>query len=314
MAQESRLAGASPFAKRIVRQVSKLAQGKEDVLLIGEPGVGRRTIAWEIHNARGKKRPFVLLDGTTATDAELRSVLGNGDPDQAEAVTGRRPVSLVDHATLVIADVDSLNPHNQSLVSAFLKEGRKKYAGLKVIATAKYSLIRLAQSGSLGMDLVNHLEKFETVEVPALRDRIEDIPALIVSITKQLSATLGKPMKDIDPNTSHILSQGQWPGNVRQLVGVLGKAVMISHEDDLILPPDFLDEHQHLADAITNIESSKIFVLDQTLDLIEKLLIQRGLKHFMYNQSKTAQVFGLSEANFRYRLKKFGLPSIRKKV
>jgi transcriptional regulator with AAA-type ATPase domain len=56
-----------------------------------------------------------------------------------------------------------------------------------------------------------------------------------------------------------------------------------------------------------------VFILDQSLDLIEKLLIQRALKQFLYNQSKTAATFGLSEANFRYRLKKFGLPSIRKK-
>ena len=314
MAHESRLAGASPFAKRIVRQVHKLGSGKEDVLLVGEAGSGRRTIALEIHRSRGKKKPFVMLDAGSAPDAELRAVLAGGSADQAEALTGRKPAVLVDHATLTIADAEKLAPYNQSLLVSFLKEGRKKITGLKVIVTLQQPLIRLGQSGSLSSDLVGYLEKFELVEVPALRERVEDIPMLVVSITKQLCAILGKPMKEIDPNTSHILSQGQWPGNTRQLTGVLGKAVMISHEDNLVLPGDFLDEHQHLADAVTNITSAKVFVLDQTLDLIEKLLIQRALKHFLYNQSKTAQVFGLSEANFRYRLKKFGLPSIRRKA
>lgn len=314
MAQDSKVWGTSAFAKRIQKQMQRLAQGKEDVLVLGEQGSGRKTIASEIHNERGKKRPIVILDALFSTDAEIRAVLAGGDADAAEASTGRRMSSLADHATLVIGDLDKLAPHNQAALIYFLKEGRKKYTGLKVIGTMSESIFRLAQSGTLSMDLVSYLEKFEILEVPPLRDRLEDIPALVTSLTKQLCSTLGKPMKEIDENTGHIISQGQWPGNIRQLAAVIGKAVMISHGDKLELPAEFLDERQHLTDAIDNIHSGRIFVLDQSLDLIEKLLIQRALRQFMYNQSKTAQVLGLSEANFRYRLKKFGLPSIRQKL
>lgn len=74
-----------------------------------------------------------------------------------------------------------------------------------------------------------------------------------------------------------------------------------------------LDEHQHLEHAIQNITAGRGFALDQTLYLIELLLIRRALDAFQYNQSKTAQVLGLSEANFRYRLKKFKLPSVRER-
>ena len=314
MTQESRLRGISPFAKRLGRQIQKLAQNREDVLLSGESGTGRRTIALDIHNERGKKRPFVLLDASSAADVELRAVFTGADADMVQTMTGRRPASLADQATLTIAEADKLVPHNQTMLVSFLKEGRKKFTGLKIIISIEEPIERLAQSGALSLELVGYLEKFERIEVPALRDRLEDIPALSVSIMKQLSVSLGSSVKEIDENTIHILSQGQWPGNIRQLAGVLGKGIMISHGDKVVLPGDFLNEHQHLEDAIGNITSGKVFVLDQTLDLIEKLLIQRGLKQFMYNQSKTAQIFGLSEANFRYRLKKFGLPSIRKKV
>jgi DNA-binding NtrC family response regulator len=314
MIQELRLVGSSTFAKRIVKQVARIGGGREDVLIVGETGSGRRTVAWEIHNAKGKKKPYVLIDARAMGTEEIRAIFTGHDPESAELMTGRKPITISDNATVTIADADLLAPHNQALVSSFLKEGRKKVAGLKVIVTVQQPLERLAQGGVFAADLAGHLEKFEMLEVPPLRDRVEDIPALTASITKQLCAMLGKPMKEIDANTSHILSQGQWPGNLQQLVGVLGKAVMISHGDTLELPPDFLDEHQHLADALANIHSGRIFILDQSLDLIEKLLIQRALKHFMYNQSRTAQVFGLSEANFRYRLKKFGLPSIRKKA
>ncbi len=314
MTQNSKLTGASAFAKRVGKLIPKLAQGKEDILLIGEQGSGRKTIAFEIHVERGRKKPIVLIDGTTATDAEVRAVLADADATTAETQTGRRMASPVDNGSVVIADLDKMAPHNQAVLVAFMKEGRRKHTGLKIMVTVSDQLVRLAQSGAIGIDMLAFLEKFEAVEIPPLRDRIEDISSLVTSLTKALCTTLGKPMKEIDQNTIHILSQGQWPGNVKQLAGVIGKAVMISHGDVLELPNEFLDERQHLTDAVENIHGAKVFVLDQSLDIIEKLLIQRALKQFLYNQSKTAQVLGLSEANFRYRLKKFGLPSIRQKV
>lgn len=308
------MVGASNYAKRIAKLIPKLASGKEDVLIIGEPGSGRRTLAFEIHSARGKKRPYVLVDARTALDEEVRASITGQHADVAEAITGRKQTVIQDTATLTIADAEMLAPQNQELLLRFLKEGRKRTSGVKVIIIVQNPIEQLAQGGKLPAELIPYLEKCEVVEVPPLRTRVDDVPALAESIAARICAAFGVPAKVIEPNTSHILSQGQWPGNIRQLVAVVGKAVLTSKGEKLELPGDFLDEHQHLEDAIANISSAKPFVLDQSLDLIEKLLIQRALKHFLYNQSKTASIFGLSEANFRYRLKKFGLPSIRKKV
>ena len=314
MAQESRLVGSSNYAKRISKLAPRLASAKEDVLIIGEAGSGRRTLAYEIHSARGKKRPYVLIDARTVVDEEVRASITAQQTEVAEVLTGRKQAVVQDQATLTIADAELLAPHNQELLLRFLKEGRKRYSGIKVIVTLQHPLEQLAQSGGIALDLIAFLEKYELVEVPALRERVEDVPALSQSIAARICSSFGIPSKSIDPNTSHILSQGQWPGNIQQLVAVVGKAILVSKGETVELPGDFLDEHQHLEDAITNIATAKVFILDQSLDLIEKLLIQRALKQFQYNQSRTASFFGLSEANFRYRLKKFGLPSIRKKV
>jgi two-component system response regulator HydG/two-component system response regulator AtoC len=314
MAQESRLVGTSNYAKRISRLAPRLAAGKADVLIVGEAGAGRRTLAFEIHSARGRKRSYVLVDARTAFDEEVRASMTGQHVDMAEVMTGRKPAVVQDQATLVIADAELLAPQNQELLLRFLKEGRKRYSGIKVIITLQHPLEQVAQSGGISAELVPYLEKCELVEVPSLRERVEDVPALAHSIAGRVCSSFGIPAKVIDPNTGHILSQGQWPGNIQQLVAVVGKAVLMSKGEKLELPGDFLDEHQHLEDAITNIATAKVFILDQSLDLIEKLLIQRALKQFLYNQSRTASIFGLSEANFRYRLKKFGLPSIRKKV
>jgi DNA-binding NtrC family response regulator len=250
MAQDQKLIPNSTFAKRITKQIQKLVQGKEDIIVQGEAGSGRKTIAQEIHSERGKKRPIVILECLTATDGEARAIIAGGDAAAAEATTGRRITPLADAATLVVADLESLAPHNQMLLASFLKEGRKKFPAVKVIVTLSESLIRLAQGGGIIPELMSHLEKFETIEIPALRDRLEDIPALVASMTKYYCASFGRPAKEIDENTYHILSQGQWPGNVRQLAAVVGKAVLISHGDRLELPAEFLDERQHLTDAV----------------------------------------------------------------
>jgi DNA-binding NtrC family response regulator len=314
MTQETRIPGASSYAKRINKLIPRLATGKEDVLIVGESGSGRRTLALEIHNARGKRKPYILLDARSAIDIEVRSTITGQDPDEAEAMTGRKPTMVQDGATLVLADIEVLTPQSQELLIRFFKEGRKRFGNVKVILTLNRAFEQLAQSGALSHELVPFLEKCELVEVPALRERVEDIPALAETISARLCASFGVPPKSLSPNVSHVLSQGQWLGNIQQLVSVMGKAVLTSRGGELDLPADFLDEHQHLEDALVSIASSKPFILDQSLDLIEKLLIQRALRQFQYNQSKTASIFGLSEANFRYRLKKFGLPSIRRKV
>jgi DNA-binding protein Fis len=81
-----------------------------------------------------------------------------------------------------------------------------------------------------------------------------------------------------------------------------------------VMPGDYLNEHQHLQNAIENITAAKSFDLDKSLWLIEKLLIERLLSVTKDNQSKAAQVMSLSEANFRYRLKKFEIKSVREKT
>ena len=80
-----------------------------------------------------------------------------------------------------------------------------------------------------------------------------------------------------------------------------------------MLPEEYLDERQHLENAIESILAAKVFDLDRILWLMEKLLIERLLGVTRDNQSKAAEVVGLSEANFRYRLKKFGIMSVREK-
>ena len=289
--------GTSPFARQMSKQIRKLAD-KKDILIIGEHGSGKRHLAHEIHQVRAKSGPYILLDGQSVTHAEIHAVLFGKHRELAHSLTGHDPAKLTNHATLCIANVDALVPHEQDLVATFLQKHRKEHAGMRVILT-------VTDMTKVAIDV----GAFEGVEVPALRDRPEDIRDLVKSILR----TLGKESLNVGDNLIRVLEKSSWPGNIRELAKVVGKGALVSKGNELELPDDYLNEHQHLQDAIENITAGKAFEMDKSLWLIEKLLIERLLGVTQNNQSHAAAAIGLSEANFRYRLKKFGVPAVRKR-
>lgn len=289
--------GISPFAQQVSKQIRKFAN-KKDILIIGEHGSGKRHLAHEIHQSRAKKGPYILLDGLSTTHAEIQAVLFGKNREHVRSVTGHDPAKLSNHATLCIANLDALGPHEQDLIATFLEKHRKEYAGMRAILTASDMM-------KAGIDV----GPFEGIEVPPLRERPEDIPDLVKSILQSLE----KESLRVDSHVIRVLEKSSWPGNIRGLSQVIGKGILISKGDTLELPDEFFNEHQHLQHAIENIGALKAFDFDKTLWLIEKVLVERLLRAAQNNQSRAALVFRLSEANFRYRLKKFGIENVRER-
>ena len=278
-------------------EIKKLAD-KKDILIIGEPGTGKRYTAYQIHQARSRKGSYIILDGLSTNHAELEAVLFGKQRDLAHSTTGHDPAKLANQATLCIANVDALGSREQELIANFLKNQRKDYAGICLILTA-------VDPTKVMIDV----EAFERVEVPALRDRIEDLPDLVKSILQ----SLGKESLKVGDNVIRVLEKSSWPGNVRELANVVSKGARISKGDTLELPDKCLNEHQHIQNAIEHVAALRSFNLDNTLWLIEKLLIEKLLNATQNNQSKAADLMQLSEAHFRYRLKKCGVPAVRKR-
>lgn len=267
-------------------KILELAKSKRDFFIIGERGVGKRHLARQIHVARGA-RVLVMIEGSSSHDTEIHEVLGQVAGD----------------ATLCIANIDSMVPHNQAEIASLLNR-RGKNKKLTVIATA-------ISADSLEPDIKERLKTFEQINIPPLRERLQELPKIVNAMVVGLCKTLDLKALEVDDATIAVLSRSKWPGNLRDLHATVGASIMKSHGDTLELAAEYLNEFQHLEIAIENIVTGKNFVLDEALDIIEKLLIQRALKQFRYNQSQTSEIIGLSEANFRYRLKKFNLPSVR---
>ena len=204
-------------------------------------------------------------------------------------------------------------------ILAFLEERTSRRVGsyrsepinIRVMITAKEDLESLYQRHKLYEDLYRKIRDFDNVRVPALRERPEDIPAMVKYFATQLSTELGVGELVIDINAIDILIRQPWKENIRELKAVVDKSVMFSSGGRFMLPPELVDEKTEVVKMLTNIETGQEFVLERSLDLIEKGIIERSLHRFGFNQSRAAGFLGLTEQTLRYKLKRLGIVSSR---
>ncbi len=306
------LIGESAAVKKLNRQIQQLAASTRSVLIVGESGVGRTTAARYIHfSSKDRNKPFVTISAQTTPDEEFKAVLF---PDEVkrEGPLPKQLPELVEGSTLFLKDVEELSFSDQSRFLRYL-EDRKGKVRVRIIATIKEPLQKCQEGGKLMASLVEKLSSYETLVIPPLRERPEDLPALAEHFVLEACRELGIRVKAIDVNTLDLLSRFDWKGNVRELKAVIDRAVHQSEGEMLSLPQELLDEKSHLQGIINNIEARKRFSMDLGLENIEKLLLQRMLRAFGYNQTRVAEALGITEGNLRYRLKKYNIPSSRQR-
>ena len=313
MKASSLVVGESNAFKKLNRQVQQLAGSTRNVLIDGEPGVGKTTVARHIHmSGKSGGKPFITLDAWLTPDEEIKAILFRDEMKRELELPARQIPEIVDGSTLYIKEAEEMSFSNQSRIARYL-EGRKGRQKTRVIATMKEPLEKCFEAGMLIEPLFKQLSTFEKLSVPPLRERPEDIPALAEHFTADTSRELGVRVKTLDANTLDFLAKFDWKDNVRGLKAVIDKSVFQSEGEALTLPREILDEKSHLQGIINNIDSKKRFSMDLALENIEKLLLQRMLNVFGYNQSRVAEALGITEGNLRYRLKKYRIPSSRQR-
>jgi DNA-binding NtrC family response regulator len=269
-------------------QIKQLASQK-NILITGEPGVGKRHTAQQIFQARNKKSTFIRLDGLSSSHEDVETALFDKK---------QRPAAIEKDSTLLIANVDAFDPLIFEKIGSFVSTTRESDKSFQVILTA-----------SSKTELNEPFLPVKRVEIQPLRNRRSEFPDLVRSI---LNANKREDLQ-VNPSTLLVLQESVWPDNIKELLHVIGRAILFSKGKELELPSEVLNEQQQLKVALECIESRRAFEIDKTLWLLEKLFIERLLAVHQYNQTNVAAAVGLSEANFRYRLRKFGIPAIREK-
>ena len=317
--QNSHIYGVSPqiqYVKELISMISKTH--KTSVLIQGESGTGKELAANAIHgNSKRSNRPLMKINCSAIPDSLLESELfGYEKGAFTDAKTTKKGLfELADGGTVFLDEIGDMKPFLQSKIlrvlenQTFMRVGgeREIKVDVRIIAATNKDLEALVKEGLFRKDLYYRL-KVMVVEMPPLRDRVEDILLLSNLFIEEYNREHGKNIKSFSDDAKKLVSQYHWPGNVRELRNVVERAMILTDQE--IIAPKHLPfelrqtEHDNREDPEIEIyENSDDLSLDQN----EKTHIVRVLKKLQWNKSKAAKTLGVSRATLRAKIKRYAL-------
>ncbi len=328
-----RLVGKSSQMREIYKLIGIMASNTMTVLIEGETGTGKDLVARAIHTGSTRKdAPFVPVDCGALPDELLESELFGYE---AGAFTGAKAsgkpgrFELADGGTLFLDEVGNMTPNSQGkLLRALQTQEIERLGGtrrvkvdVRVIAATNQELGEMVKRGEFREDLYYRFKRI-ALHLPPMRERQEDIPLLVMHFLKLIQEDLGKPIRGISDEAMQLLRDYIWPGNVRELENCIRSAATLCRTD-VILPDDLPEEIHTRAETATNarayLEASLAAALQnvakeaiaqenralysEMVALLDKTLIESVLNEFSGNQSKTAELLGMSRTTLLKKLK-----------
>jgi len=236
--------GASPLAMEVKRQARRVAQTDSTVLLLGETGTGKELLAHAIHAASMRaSRPFVGVNIAAVPDTLLEAEFFGVAPG---AYTGADrkgrdgKFKLADGGTLFLDEIGDMPLALQSKLLRVLQEQEVEPLGsnavqhvdVRIIAATSRDLHAMVAAGSFRADLFYRLNVLP-LRLPALRERMGDLEALVETLAEDIARRSGLPHKGLTADALDLLARQTWPGNIRELRNVLEQATLMT--DDLVL-------------------------------------------------------------------------------
>ncbi len=309
--QPAGVIGSSRPWRQALAHAAKVGATEATVLLTGESGTGKEVIAHLIHDSsRRAGGPFVALNCAALPEALLESELFGYEKGAFTGAVVARPgrVEQAAGGTLFLDEVGEMTPAVQAKFLRVLQERefqrlggtRVQKANVRVIAATNRDLHAALGRGELREDLYYRLHVF-AICLPPLRDRPEDIPALVEHFITALGpAVLGRPAAGISREAHERLLAHSWPGNVRELRNAVERALILS-DGEMITP-------EHLpAPPETPPEAEAALRESLDLETTERELVDRALRHAGQNKAKAARLLGLTRTKLYTRMQRFGL-------
>ena len=302
--------------ENVLRTVQQIAPARSSVLITGESGTGKEVIAKAIHAASTRSEKAFIAVHCAALNANLfESELFGHEKGSFTGANEKRigRFEAADGGTLFLDEIGEIDAATQVKLlrilesRSFERVGGSKtlYSDVRLIAATNRDLRKMVQAGEFREDLYYRLDVIN-LELPPLRDRREDIPALlqhwlISSVTEnQLN------VKGFTADAMARLCTYDWPGNVRELRNVVERMAVLSQQEYIDLPN--LPDHVLLGEQQLS-ETAKIEEKDKALDVAEneKVLILKALKESNNNRTLAAERLGMSRRTLHRRLKQFGI-------
>jgi formate hydrogenlyase transcriptional activator len=322
------IVGESPVLKRALAQVELAAPAGTTVLLLGETGTGKELFARAIHNLSPRRdRTFVKINCAAIPSGLLESELFGHEKGAFTGAIAQKVgrFELADRGTLFLDEVGDLPLELQPKLLRVLQEQEFERLGgtrttrvdVRVVAATNSDLSKLVAERAFRSDLYYRLNVFP-IQVPALRERPEDIPLLVRYFVQRFSRSLNKEVEYIPADAMDALSNYSWPGNIRELENLLERAVILSPGKELRVPLSEL-KSATLAAAAGSDSSSSFTSLTSpnpssssisTLEEAERQHILRALKQTQWRiagPKGAAVLLGMKRTTLQARMRKLGI-------
>jgi len=305
------IVGQSQPMVRVHQMIEKVAPTRATVLLLGESGTGKTLTARMIHELSDRaKYPFIKVNCAAIPENLLESELFGYEKGAFTGAVAPKPGRFeeADKGTIFLDEIGELAAGTQAKLLRFLQEreferlggGKTRKVDVRIIAATNRDLAEAASMGEFREDLFYRLNVFPIL-TPSLRDRREDIPALLNHFLDKLSREYGRRLS-FSPRALDALVKYDWPGNVREMENLVERlSIMVEDEriDLADIPPYFFTSGKPQAQLPADGSGS--------LKDMEKREVMAALERHGWVQSRAARELGLTLRQMGYRIKKFGL-------
>ena len=329
------LVGRSPQMLEVYKAIGRVASQNVTVLIRGESGTGKELIARAIyqHSARAGNR-FLAVNCAAISESLLESELFGHEKGSFTGAESRRigKFEQCSGGTIFLDEVGDMSPMVQSKVLRLLQEQRFERVGgtetiqtdVRIIAATNRDLEKMVDEGTFRSDLYYRLNGF-TIKLPPLRERADDIPRLIEHFVATYAKELHKDIRGIAHDALKTLVDYPWPGNVREMQSMLRKSLLQATGPVLVtefLPEEVRsgpkpkkqsggDDHlpssdlEHFVDRRMNAKTDDLYA--ECLEMMERYVVTRVLRLTSGNQSKAAQLLGITRGSLRNKIHSLGI-------
>jgi DNA-binding NtrC family response regulator len=299
--------GSSAVMRRVFDAISTVGPTEATVLITGESGTGKELVARAIHYASPRRYlPMVVIHCGALTETLLESELFGHEKGAFTGAQYRKKgkFEIAEGGTVFLDEIGDISLKTQTDLLRVLQEREINRVGgnqqikvdFRCVAATNKPLEQLVEEGHFRPDLFYRLNVFR-IELPPLRERREDIPALADHFMRKFCKEMNKRIERIAPAAMAVLQQQSWPGNIRELENAVERAMVVAQE------PELREQDFTLAKGAMTISSP---LESRTLDEIEKAHILKTLDECGGNQTRAAEVLDIDRVTLHHKLKKYG--------
>ncbi len=300
------MVGQSKAMQKVFDAIETVAPTDATVLITGESGTGKELVARAIHSGSPRKfQPLVAIHCGALTETLLESELFGHEKGAFTGAQYRKKgkFEIAEGGTVFLDEIGDISLKTQTDLLRVLQEREIVRVGgnqpikvdFRCVAATNKNLQQLIDEGRFRPDLFYRLNVFR-IELPALRERKDDIPLLVNHFVQKFSLSMNKRITRVAPSAMYQLQQYAWPGNVRELENAVERAMVVAQEPEL-RDQDFILTPRSTAEPDTK---------GKTLDDVEKAHILRVLDECGGNQTRTAELLDIDRVTLHNKLKKYG--------